>query len=340
MSKKLNVNMVSESDITVQAHGVHTAYVEMARALEHRSDVELIRGQFDKQLDVDVVHFHSMGLSVLKKLRQKNAKKVISAHIIPASLVGSIALAQYWSPLAARYMKWFYNRGDKVLAVSGTVAKILETELNVPKEKIEVFYNTIDMSRYTSSPEKRSEARTRLGIKKKEFVVVGNGQVQPRKRLDIFVQMAKDLPDVTFVWVGGIPFKRLGADYAAMQKLMNSVPENMKITGIIPHEDVADYLAAADVFCLPAEQENHPMAVLEAAGANLPIVIRDIPEYDDTFANDAIRCRDGEFTDAIRRLRDDSEFYKTTQKNSKKIAKRFDTATMVERLVALYRNLL
>jgi len=340
MKNILKVNMVSESDITVQAHGVHTAYTEMARALERRSDVKLIRGQFDKQLDVDIVHFHSIGLAVLKTLLQKNVKKVISAHIIPASLVGSIVMAKYWSPLAKRYMKWFYNRGDKVLAVSKTVADVLENDLDVPKEKIEVLYNTIDMSRYVSSPEKKKHARERLGIRKNAFVVIGNGQVQPRKRLDIFVNMAKQLPDVHFVWVGGIPFKHLGADYAAMQKLMTSAPANLKITGVIPHEDVAEYLAAADVFCLPAEQENHPMAVLEAAGAGLPIVLRDITEYDDTFAGDAIMCRDAGFTNAIVLLRDNNDEYKKAQKNSARIAKRFDTSTMAERLVGMYRDLL
>ena len=40
--------MVSESDITVQGHGVHTAYVEMAEALEKRKDTKVIRGAFGK----------------------------------------------------------------------------------------------------------------------------------------------------------------------------------------------------------------------------------------------------------------------------------------------------
>lgn len=338
--KKIRVNVVSESDIYVQGHGVHTAYIESAEALEKRDDVEVIRGEFGKKVDCDVIHLHTLGTYAWRKLMQKGPKKVISAHVVPESLIGSIAFAQHFKTLTKWYMRLIYNRADKVLAVSGMVAKVLERDLHVPRGKIELFYNTVDMKSYAFSENDKKVARKKLDIKKNDFVVLGNGQVQPRKRLDIFVKMAKELPEITFIWVGGIPFKQLGADYPNMQKLMNSASSNLKITGLIPHEEVRDYLAAADVFCLPAEQENHPMCVLEAAGAGLPIVVRDIPEYDDTFKNDVLRCTDNTFSSTIKKLRDDHEFYKKQQKKTQIVAKRFDSAAAAERLVKLYRELL
>lgn len=337
--KKIRINMTSESDHSVKGHGVHTAYIEMASALENRDDVELIRGQFFKRTNSDIIHMHTIGPAQWLKLLCLKPKKVISAHIVPDSLVGSIILAKYWLPFARLYMMWFYNRADKVLAVSGTVAKILHEELKVPESKIETFYNTINMSNYHYTSDERATAREELGIAPDDFVVLGNGQVQPRKRLDVFVEMAKDLPDLKFIWVGGIPFKQLGADHAAMDKLMKNTPPNLKITGVIPHDDVRKYLISADVFCLPAEQENHPMCVLEAAGAGLPIILRDIPEYDDTFGADAIRCKEGEFTAAVVKLRNNSKFYKQQQLKTNKIAKRFDSSEAAERLVKLYRDL-
>jgi len=338
--KKIRVNMVSESDITVQGHGVHTAYVEMAQALERRPDIALTRGGFGKKLDVDIIHLHTIGLYGARKLLQKGPKKVVSAHIVPASLVGSLILAKAWLPLATRYMRWFYGRADVVLAVSGTVAKILHKDLHIPKDKIRVFYNTIDMTRYKATADKRQKARKKLGLEKDTFMVLGNGQVQPRKRLDVFVAMAKALPDVRFFWVGGIPFKQLGADYAEMQKLIASAPKNLTITGVIPHEKVRDYFIAADVFCLPAEQENHPMCVLEAASAGLPIVLRDIPEYDDTFKNDAMRCKSNQdFTEAIISLQN-SKNHASWRKKTEAIAKRFDSAVAAEQLVSLYNEVI
>jgi 1,2-diacylglycerol-3-alpha-glucose alpha-1,2-galactosyltransferase len=337
--KKIRVNMVSESDISVQGHGVHTAYVELASALEKRKDVTVIRGDFGRQTDCDVVHLHTFGPRVIRKLLQKGPKKVISAHVVPASLLGSIIGAKYWLPLAKSYLKWYYRKGDKVLAVSGTVAKILEEDLGVSKDKIVTFYNTIDMQRYVPKAGDKKAARKRLDIADGSFVVVGNGQVQPRKRLDIFIKMANELPGVQFVWVGGIPFKQLGADYAKMQKLMESAPANLLITGVIPHEKVRDYLAAADVFCLPAEQENHPMCVLEAASAGLPIILRDIPEYNDTFGSDAIRVLDDGFVKAVKKLRDDKKTFAMQQVKTKAIADRFDSGEAAKRLVKMYSQL-
>jgi len=332
--------MVSESDVSVQGHGVHTAYDELASALEKRQDITVIRGAFGKLVECEIVHFHTMGSQTWRKLFQRGPKKIVSAHIVPASFIGSIILARYWLFLARWYMSWYYNRADKVLAVSGTVAEILHKELHVPNEKIEIFYNTINMSHYAFGPKDKEEARKRLQLREDSFVVLGLGQVQPRKRLDIFVKMAEALPDVTFIWVGGIPFKQLGADYVSMQHLINSVPSNFKITGVVPHTQVRDYMAAADVFCLPAEQENHPMCVLEAAGSKLPIILRDIPEYKDTFGTDAVLCHDDDFIPAVKRLRDDKVAYKKQQQKTKAIAKRFDSSAAAESIIKLYKQLI
>lgn len=340
MSKQLVVNIVSESDVSVQAHGVHTAYDEMATALERRDDVRVVRGAFGKTVECDVVHMHTIGPRTYRKMFQRGPRKVVSAHVIPASFIGSIVLAKYWAFAARWYMRWYYGRADKVLAVSGMVADALEHELHIPKARIEVFYNTVDMRAYAPKPGDKQAARARLGIDEGAFVVVGNGQVQPRKRLDVFVKMAEAMPDATFIWVGGIPFKQLGADYKKMQRLMDTVPKNMKITGVIPHDDVYGYLHAADVFCLPAEQENHPMCVLEAAGAGLPIVLRDIREYDDTFKNDGLRCSDATFVYEMQKLRDDPLYYQKWQARSAAIAQRFDSDAAAERYMAVYRSLL
>lgn len=331
--------MASESEISVQGHGVHTAYVELAEALEKRDDISVVRGGLKHHVSCDVYHMHTIGAHMWRKIFDKKTKKVVSAHVIPDSFVGSIKLAKYWRFAAVWYMRWFYSKADKVLAVSGTVAKVLQEELHVSSGKIEVFYNTIDMGRYRTDSRDKFNARKALKITEESFVVVGVGQVQPRKRIDIFVKMAELLPDVQFIWVGGIPFKQLGADYSAMQRLRKQLPRNVTVTDVVPHEEVKTYLQAADVFCLPAEQENHPMCVLEAAGVGLPLVVRDIPEYDDTFKDDAWRCTDDTFTDAIRRLRSNKQLYKLWQKKSEKIAQRFDSTAAAERLVEIYTEL-
>ena len=334
--ERLTVNMISESEFTVQGHGVHTAYKEITDALRKRKDVDI---EVNTDRPADIIHIQTMGLYSFRRLIKKGGKKVVSAHLVPDSFVGSIKGAKYWKPLSKMWLKFFYRKADLVLACSGMVAEELINDMNVPKTK--VFYNTIDMSRYKHTAAEKKTARKKLGLKDGDFVVMGNGQVQPRKRLDVLIKAAKQMPDVKFFWVGGIPFKNLGADYGAMQRMMKNAPDNLIITGVIPLDDVRDYYVAADIFVLPSVQENHPMCVLEAAGAELPIVLRDIPQYDDTFKGDAIMAKtDDEFLDLIDMLHRDKQAYSEAQRGAKRIAKKFDSSAGAERLVEFYRSLI
>ncbi len=334
--KKLIVDMISESEFTVQGHGVHTAYKEITDALRKRKDIDI---EVNSRRPADIIHIQTMGLYSFRHLIRRGGKKVVSAHIVPDSFIGSIKGAKYWKPLGKMWLKFFYKKADLVLACSGMVADELINDMNVPKTK--VLYNTIDMSRYRHSAAEKKLARKNLGLKDNDFVVMGNGQVQPRKRLDILIKAAKKMPDVKFFWVGGIPFKNLGADYHAMQNMIKSAPDNLTVTGVIPLEAVKDYYVAADLFVLPAMQENHPMCVLEAAGAGLPIILRDIPQYDDTFKGDAVMAKtDDEFLDLIDLLRKDKKAYSKACLGAEKIAKRFDSSAGAERLVKFYRSLI
>lgn len=333
--------MISESEISVQGHGVHTAYLELTNALRARGDCKVVVNHFFKPVHADIVHIHTIGLLSLTKLLFSRGKKVVSAHIIPASLVGSIAGANKWLPIARVYMKFFYRRADKILAVSSGVALSLEKELGVSKSKIQIMYNTIDTSVYKTTLQDKKNARETLKLKQDQKIVVGNGQIQPRKRFDTFLYVAKQLPSAQFIWVGGIPFKNVGADYKKMQKLIDSTPENLKVTGVIELSEVKNYLQAADVFMLPAEQENHPMAVIEAAAASLPLVLRDIPEYDDTFRPNAMFCSTDEaFSKAIDKLFKDEGLQKKMIAEANQIASRFDSRTGAEQAMSIYKELL
>lgn len=334
--KKIIINMLSESEFTVKGHGVHTAYIELTAALRKRPDIDIA---VNTDRPADITHIQTVGPYALKRLLWGPGKKVVSAHVVPDSFVGSLILAKYWKPLGRAWLKLFYGRADLVLAVSGMVRDELRD--NMKLKNVDVLYNTIDMSRYQRTDADTLAARKKLKLADDAFVVVGNGQVQPRKRFDIFVQMALDAPDVQFIWVGGMPFKGLAADSGKMQRLMDSAPSNLTVTGVIPLEEVRQYFHAADVFVLPAEQENHPMCVLEAAGTGLPIILRDIPQYADTFADAAIMVKnDASFMTAINELRGDKKKLTAAAKKSEIIAKRFDSTEGANKAVNFYRSLL
>ena len=332
---KLRIAQVSESAFSVQGHGVHTAWVETVRGLKQLDDVTIIENGWTS---ADIRHIHTFGAYGLLQLLFGRGRKVVSAHVVPASLVGSIVGSKYWLGLMTSYLRWFYNRADVLIAVSDETRRALEA-MGV-KTRVEIIYNMVDTSRYAVTSKGKAAARKKYGIAPDAFVVIGNGQVQPRKRVDTFVAMARQLPDMRFIWVGGMPFGKAAAESANMQRLIDTAPANVLFTGVVPLDEVREYLAAGDVFVMTSQQETFGLAIVEAAASGLPIVLRDLPDYDQTFRPDAVMCNENEFAEAAQKLRADPKYYRSMQTAAKRIAHRYDSHTIARQLVTVYKTLL
>lgn len=332
----MKINVISESNFSVKGHGVHTAFVEHVKSLRQDDSLQVSVNSWHS---ADIVHIHTVGLFSLVHLLLPRGKKVITAHVTPDSFIGSLVLAQWWSGLAKLYLRFVYNRADLVLAVSDETKRSLQN-LGV-KSNIEVFYNSIDLAPYKTTPELRSQARQKLGLSDNDWLVLGNGQVQPRKRIDSFTAVADNLYGMTFIWVGGIPFKHAAADYKKMQSLMKNAPSNTRFTGVIELDEVRDYYHAADVFLLPSMQETFGLVVIEAAAAGLPIVLRDIADYDQTFRGDVLMFEnDNDLLDKLKSLHDDVNLYQDYAARSAKLAAKYDSSATLQQLVTTYKSLL
>ncbi len=327
----MKVNVISESAFTVQGHGVHTAFTETVAALRDHSDADV---EANTGRPADVVHVHTIGPYSLYKLLRARGARVVSAHVTPDSFVGSLVGAKYWYGAAKLYLRWFYNLADGVMAVSDEVVQELG-KMGVRKP-VFLVPNTISTRPFATTPELRAAARKHLRIPEETFVVLGNGQVQPRKRIDVFVSCAKRLPDVHFVWVGGMPFKKLAADSGGMTEAMEHHPKNLRFTGMIKREDVMAYYHAADLFLLPSTQETFGIVIVEAAAAGLPIILRDIDLYRTTFAGGYVAGNDETFSELIEKFTTDKAYYKHWQEASDSIAKKYNSEAGARRLMEVY----
>jgi len=331
----MKINVISESAFTVQGHGVHSAFTDTVDALKTYTDCDV---EANTNRAADVVHIHTVGPYSLYKLLRGRAAKVVSAHVTPDSFVGSLVGAKYWYGLAKAYLLWFYNRSDGVLAVSNEVVDELKA-MGV-RAPVYLVPNTIHTQSFATTPDSRKQARQHLGLADDKFVVLGSGQVQPRKRVDCFVTCAQDLPNVEFVWAGGMPFKGVAADSRGMQEIIDTHPQNLKFTGMLKREEVAEWYHAADLFFLPSIQETFGIVIVEAAAAGLPVLLRDIGQYRDTFGQGYASGTDESFTEIIRRFSQDKPYYRLWQTVSKSIAERYDSKTGAERLMEVYSKVL
>ena len=148
------------------------------RSLRKRKDIDV---EVNSKRPADIIHIQTMGLYSFRHLIRRGGKKVVSAHIVPDSFIGSIKGAKYWKPLGKMWLKFFYKKADLVLACSGMVADELINDMNVPKTK--VLYNTIDMSRYKHSAAEKKLARKKLGLKDNDFVGREIGRASCRERV-------------------------------------------------------------------------------------------------------------------------------------------------------------
>ena len=330
----MKIVQVSESALSVQGHGVHTAFIETTNGLDAIDGIEVAQNSFEQ---ADIRHIHTVGPYSLAQLLFASGKKVVSAHVIPESFIGSLVGAKYWLPIATWYLRWFYNRADMVIAVSDETADKLQA-MGVGRP-LRVVYNMVDTSKYYHSQKDKYQARDKYGIDRRARVVIGNGQVQPRKRVDTFINIAQKMPDVEFIWIGGMPFGRVASDQVAMQKLIDQAPDNVRFTGVVSLEEVRQYLAAGDVFVMTSEQETFGLAIVEAAASGLPVVLRDIRDYDHTFRPYATLCDESGFVTVIKDLLDNEQLYKKMQQSAGELASIYDSRTIASQLVEIYQSI-
>jgi 1,2-diacylglycerol-3-alpha-glucose alpha-1,2-galactosyltransferase len=329
----MTVNIVSES-IFAKEQGVHTAFLTTIRIAKQRKLQVLVNSLHR----ADVTHIHTVWPFGFFKLKTSHPT-VVTAHIVPESLLGSLKGDKLWYAFSTWYLPRFYNAADLVLAVSPLVKQQL-LQLGVTT-RIEIFPNPVDTEAFHPDETLRSKGRQLLDIPKQAFVVMGSGQVQPRKGISDFITIAKAFPAYTFVWVGNKPFKAITAGDREMDALLANPPENFFLKGPFQYETMGSLYNAADVFLFPSFQENAPMSIIEAAACGLPLVLRDNPEYKLLYETDYLGCADlSAFKKTITHLHTSKKDYDQARKASLRLGEKYAIDTLGDSLIRYYESVL
>ncbi len=336
-SEPLKIDVRLESFVG-EANGVSTAHKETVEALNSDDDVKLVNGTND---EVDVVHFHSIGPGYIWHARRKDrGATVVTAHVIPESFIGSLVGGELLKPIGTRYLRYVYNLADRVLAVSPFVKDRLSS-IGVTST-VKVLPNCVDRNKFHPSDSQRQIGRKSLNLGSEKKIVMAAGQLQPRKGLEDFIEVAKRLPEIDFVWIGGQIYGLLSAEKGKMNRITENSPENVHFPGIKPYEKMSQYYNAADLFFLPSFQENFPFVILEAASCGLPLMLRDIPEYEAILGESYLKGNKvSEFVEKIQLIFEKSnEVYESYKDNSLSIAREYDKKSYLNKLKSNYKKLL
>ena len=147
------------------------------------------------------------------------------------------------------------------------------------------------------------------------------GQVQTRKGVFDFVEVAKALPQFQFVWAGGFSFGPITDGYEELKKLQKNPPKNVHFIGMIPREKMVDLYNMADVLFMPSYNELFPMTILEAVNMSVPLVLRDLELYEEILFDHYLRANDNKtFAQLIQNLDDHKDQYEQAQRDSQQIS--------------------
>lgn len=336
--KKIRINMLSNAD-KVDGQGVGSAYLEQ---------VSLIKDELSDYFDVvvndskpaDIIHCHTILPEYLIKMKRHNSVNVAYVHFLPDTLDGSIHLPLSALKIFKKYVTYFYNTADYLIVVNPIFIEDL-VNFGIKREKIKYIPNYVSKDAfYQETIEKKHNTREKYGIKEDDFVVLGVGQVQTRKGVKDFIEVAKQLPDLSFVWAGGFSFGKITDGYEELKEIYDNPPKNVKFIGIVPRVEMNDIYNIADVLFMPSYNELFPMSILEAINSKKPLLLRDLDLYKDILFQKYLSANDNaHFVEALKTLRDNTDIYQKYTQYSDEISQYYSKDNVKEIWKDFYLNI-
>ncbi|VCU68052.1 GDP-mannose-dependent alpha-mannosyltransferase [Pigmentiphaga humi] len=186
-----------------------------------------------------------LGLAARRLARQRGWHHTTSFHtMFPDYLQARLGIP---ASLTWRFMRWFHRPSQRVLVPTPTVRDKLAAH---GLRNLHVWARGVDTEAF------RPGKREPLPYPGPVFLSVG--RLAKEKNLDAFLSL--DLPGTKLV-VGG------GPDEA---RLRRKYPDTV-FAGMTPHDRLARYYAAADVFVFPSLTDTFGLVMLEAIACGTPV---------------------------------------------------------------------
>lgn len=149
----------------------------------------------------------------------------------------------------------------------------------------------------------------------------------PRKRPELFLEVAKMFPDVDFVMIGdGALLDKIKTEASALPA------HNVSFTGRLSNPDAISQLKSCDLLLITSSKEGLPKVILEAASQGVPsIYINQYYEIDyiKNGVNGYAVGGKTEMANVIRRLRSDSGEYRRVSEGAMKTAKEYQWGRLI-----------
>lgn len=268
-----------------------SAHVRLARGFP--GDVRALRRLIGRA-DVDAVIVNGL----------VNPQAAVAGHLQQRAVVWQIL--DTFPPMAMRraVMPLVTQLADVVMSTGNATAAVHPGALSFG-DRLVPFFPVVDTAIFRVTPERRLEARQRLGLPPHAIVVGNIGNINPMKGHDVFVRAAaivhRSHPETRFAI--------LGAQYAQHARYADRLWREAAGLGLSlgrelmvrePETGVADLAAAFDIFWLTSNprSEGIPTVVGEAMALEIPVVATNVgsvmESVDDGVTGTLVKARDAQ----------------------------------------------
>jgi 1,2-diacylglycerol-3-alpha-glucose alpha-1,2-glucosyltransferase len=200
------------------------------------------------------------------------------AHSTEDDFRDSFTGANRLAPLFRRWIAHLYRRGDLVVTPSEYSKELISAPKYGLSAPIRVLSNGVDTTFFRPDPSARGRLRQELGLGPEARVVVSVGMQLVRKGILDWVEVARRMPHVTFVWYGRTDPRLLTSE---VERALRTAPSNALFPGYVRPEQLREAYCGADAFCFLTQEETEGIVLWEALACEAPALVRGIPIYRD-----------------------------------------------------------
>lgn len=302
-----------------------------------RSTWSLTRKHFD------VLHAHSPASVGLLAYLTASTKRLPLIYTYHTSITDYTHYVKFigGSSIIKHAASWFSttstNLGDQIVVPSPKFHRLL-LEQKV-KRPIHIIPNGINLGGFKSAKSPGS-FRNRLGMQPDAPILLSVGRIDPEKRLDFLIdafdRIADHVPNARLVFAGdGSARKKLEEHAASVRS-----KDRIHFLGMVNRADLPDLLHDAAVFLSASTTEVHPISVIEAIAAGLPV----LAVQDEAFEGMVIDGENGHqtlldvnvYSDTLLSLLKDPERLSRYGKRSAELSEKYSIEGQVRALENLY----